>query len=120
MPGPGQGEPQHLQMRLDSGQRRAQFVRGIIGEAALALECGVCARQQVAHRVHQRPELGRAGKVGQGAGIVGSTPRQHCAQLLQRLQAAADAGPQQQQAGRQSEHEGHSGGQSYVAQQALA
>ena len=54
---------EHVPLRTQHGQRRAQLVRGIGREAALARQRGVDAGKEAVHRPQQRLQLGR--RVGQ-------------------------------------------------------
>jgi hypothetical protein len=48
-----------LEARAHDGERRAQLVRGIGGEAPHARDAGVEARERAVHRRDDRPDLGR-------------------------------------------------------------
>ena len=114
------GQAQHLQVRLDGGQRCSQFVRGVVGEAPLALDRSLHAQQQVADGVDQRLQLGRRVDVGQRRVGICAPVQQRRADPFDRPQATPDADPQQHQAARHGHAERHRRSERDLAQQAVS
>ena len=54
---PGARDAAHPTARAQHGQRRAQFVRRVVGEAALTRQHGLDAREQAVHGPDQRAQL---------------------------------------------------------------
>ena len=81
------GAAHHVPLRAQHRQRRAQLVRGIGGEAALARQHRLDAREQAVHRAQQRLQFG--GHAAVGTGRRSSAPR--ALQLGRVARAAAPA-----------------------------
>jgi hypothetical protein len=93
------GGQRDLGLRLERGQRRAQFVRGIGGEAALVLEGPVDAGEEFVQALHQRQDLARRVAVGDR--------RQPVRRACRDVVGDAAQGPQRN-ADRDQQHQGQS------------
>ncbi|MNS78870.1 hypothetical protein D3C72_1125040 [compost metagenome] len=91
------------QFRLgtQAGQRRLELMRRIGHEAALRLDVGRQAVQQVVHGRYQRRDLGRGGAFVDGREVVGPARPQPLLQRIQGRHAARQAEPHQQHGDRQ-------------------
>ncbi|MNF60967.1 hypothetical protein D3C84_425940 [compost metagenome] len=89
------GHSRHLQVGLDGGQRRAQLMGGVIGQAPFAFDRLGNAQEQLVLGIQQRLQL-----AGQGAHLqrfkgIRATPAQGITHAVERCQALADTDPEQ-------------------------
>ena len=92
------GHARHLQVGLDCGQRAAQLVRSIVGQAPLAFDGLGNAQEQLVLGVQQRLQLAGQARHLQRLHAVGAPAAQGIAHAVERFQALAQADPQQPQA----------------------
>ena len=91
--GPGGGRrvcrlaTQPLGLGDGAGQRRAQFMRGIGGKAALRLEGRLEPGQDIVERCRQRSDLGGKIACRNGRQIARAARREACAEAAQRREA---------------------------------
>ncbi len=90
---------------FSAGERRAQLVRGIGGEAALALERAGQAAEQAVQRVEHRRDLGRHARQRHRRQRVGLSRLDLLRELAERREAVADQQAEQQQQHRDADHE---------------
>ena len=113
------GALRHLRLHADAGDRCAQLVRGVGGEAALARQLLVHALEQAVERAHQRAHLGQHAVLGQRLQRVRVARGHAGAQGAQRAHGAAhrppDAGRQQRQRHQQRQQRAAQAGQQHVA-----
>ena len=109
--------PRDLQVGVDHGQRRAQFVRSGIGEGALLPERPGQPFEQPVERGRHRSQLGRGPAAVHRLGGIGIARLQRPAQRIERRQAAGNPDPQRRQAAQQGDEERHAGGQQDVPHQ---
>ncbi|MNZ88725.1 hypothetical protein D3C78_1076230 [compost metagenome] len=117
--GPGQGlvpgaalrHPRHLQVGLDRGQRAAQFVGCVSGQATFALNGLADALEQLVLGFQQGLQLAGQWLDLQGFEGVGAAAHQGIAHAVERRQPLADAQPEQTQATEQRHAHRHRSGQ---------
>lgn len=114
------GHARDLQVGLDRGQRAAQLVGGIAGQASLAFDGLGDALEQLVLGFHQRLQFARQGRQLQWLQRVGATSGEGVANPLERRQALAGAEPEQGQAAEQGDGHRHRGGHHHRALQHVA
>ena len=95
----------HLELRARGRQRRAQLVRRVAGEAALAVEGGLDARQQRVEPRDERRDLGRD-VAFQGRQVLRVAARDLVAHARERRERAAHGEPHEQGEERQRHRRG--------------
>ena len=114
------GHARHLQVGFDRGQRAAQLVGRIAGQAPLTFKRFGDTRQQLVLGIEQGFQFAGQRVDLQRLQRIGITSHQGIAHAFKRRQPLPDAQPQQEQTNDQGHAHRHRGGEQYRQVQRLA